>query len=171
MIVNTFNQSSHTYIFIGRTTGIYTQEKPPVSLYPVCPESIRLPSARHIMSSNVTTCPDGVPEPSTLAIPSSITFAVVASNDTSNPALMACCGPNPVNLAQGCFAWCEAPSALDSADDFSTCLSMNENDGSRWRHGGLGWHEKNGAATTSPAIGLFVLGIWALSAAALSWSG
>lgn len=40
-----------------------------------------------------------VPESSTLEIPSNITFASVASVNTSNQPFVACCDPNPVNIA------------------------------------------------------------------------
>ncbi|POS72422.1 hypothetical protein DHEL01_v209178 [Diaporthe helianthi] len=120
------------------------------------------------MSWNATNCPDGVPASSTLQIPSNITFAYVPSTNTSNQAFVTCCDPNPVSIADSCFAWCEAPPALASSQDFSNCLTDNEDDeGSRWRHGILGFHEENGASTTSSHMRLFVLGIWVLSVAAL----
>ncbi|KAJ0121113.1 hypothetical protein J7T55_008275 [Diaporthe amygdali] len=116
------------------------------------------------MFQNMTNCPDGVPDPSALPMPSNITFAYVASNDTSNSALVACCETNPISIAESCFAWCEAPPALASEQNFSDCLSINEHNGSRWRHGILGFHEKeNGVTVTSPAMSLFMLGIWVLA--------
>lgn len=119
------------------------------------------------MSWNASNCPDGVPESASLSIPSNITFAFVPSTNTSNPAFVACCDPNPISVADGCFAWCEAPPALASLQNFSDCLTVNEDDYSRWRHGILGFHEKNGVSTTGSAMSLFVLGIWVLSVAAL----
>lgn len=119
------------------------------------------------MSWNASNCPDGVPEASNVDIPSSITFAFVSSANTSNPAFVACCNPNPISIADGCFAWCEAPPELASEEDFSSCLSINENDGGRWRHGILGFHEKNGASTIGSAMNLFALGVWVLGVAAL----
>lgn len=119
------------------------------------------------MSLNASSCPDGVPESSTLNISSKITFAYVPSTNTSNQAFTTCCNPNPVSIADGCFAWCEAPPALASDQDFLNCLTNNEDGDSRWRHGILGFHEKNGASTTSSPMVLFVLGIWVLSVAAL----
>lgn len=119
------------------------------------------------MSSNATNCPDGIPEASTLNISSKITFAYVPSTNVSNQAFITCCDPNPVGIADGCFAWCEVPPALASDESFSNCLTNNEDGDSRWRHGTLGFHEKNGASTTSSPMGLLVLGILVLSVAAL----
>ncbi|KAH8762433.1 hypothetical protein F5883DRAFT_677346 [Diaporthe sp. PMI_573] len=119
------------------------------------------------MSWNTTTCPDGIPESSQVDVPSNITFAVVPSINTSNQAFVTCCEPNPISIADGCFAWCEAPSASASEQSFSDCLIINENGDSRWRHGILGFHEKSTASTTSSTMSLFVLGIWVLSVAAL----
>lgn len=119
------------------------------------------------MTWNTTTCPDGLPESSQLKIPSNITFAFVPSTNISNQAFVTCCYPNLVDIADGCFAWCEAPPASASEQSFSDCLIINENGDSRWRHGILGFHEKSAASATSTKMSLFVLGIWALSAAAL----
>lgn len=119
------------------------------------------------MSWNTTNCPDGLPESSQVDIPSNITFAFVPSINTSNQAFVTCCDPNPVNIADGCFAWCEAPPPAGSEQTFSDCLTINEDGDSRWRHGTLGFYEKNTASTTSSRVGLFVLGIWVLSVTAL----
>lgn len=121
-------------------------------------------SARELtMSWNSTNCPDGVPESSSLSIPSNITFAFVPSTNTSNKAFVACCNPNPIDIADGCFAWCEIPPALASLQNFSGCLTVNEDNDSRWRHGILGFHEKSGASTTGSATSLYMLGIWVLT--------
>jgi hypothetical protein len=133
------------------------------SFIAACPGPIRT----LIMSWNATNCPDGVPEPSTLNIPSNITFAYVPSTNTSNQAFVTCCNPNPVSIADNCFTWCEVPPALDSDQAFSNCLTNYEDGDSRWRHGILGFHEKNGASTASSPRGLFMLGIWALGVVAL----
>lgn len=125
------------------------------------------PTRKLIMSWNASNCPDGIPEASNVNIPSNITFAFVPSTNTSNPALVACCNPNPISIADGCFAWCEVPSDLASEQKFSSCLTIYEDDGSRWRHGILGFHEKNGARTRGSSINLFVLGIWVLGVVAL----
>lgn len=119
------------------------------------------------MSWNATNCPDGIPDSSTLDIPSNITFAYVPSTNTSSQALVTCCDPNPVSIADSCFAWCEAPAELASMLEFTNCLTNNEGDDSRWRHGILGFHEKNGASIMSSSMGVFALGIWVLSVAAL----
>lgn len=119
------------------------------------------------MSWNSTNCPDGVPESSSLSIPSNITFAFIPSINTTNKALVACCDPNPIDIADGCFAWCEAPPELASLQKFSACLTINEDNDSRWRHGILGFHEKSGASTTGSPASLFTLCIWVLSMATL----
>lgn len=119
------------------------------------------------MSWNSTNCPDGVPESSSLSIPANITFAFVPSINTSNQAFVACCDPNPISVVDGCFAWCEAPPALASQQNFSDCLTVIEDDDSRWRHGILGFHEKNSASTAGSPMSLFVSGIWVLSVATL----
>lgn len=117
------------------------------------------------MSWNATNCPDGLPDSSTLNIPSNITFAYVPSASTNNEAFVACCDPNPVTVADSCFAWCEAPTTLASIQDFSNCL-INERDDIRWIHGILGFHEKNEGASSSSPMVLFVLGICVLTVAA-----
>lgn len=117
------------------------------------------------MSWNATNCPDGIPEASSLSIPSNITFAFVPSTDTNNTALRACCNPNPISVADECFAWCEVPSDVDSPGLFSSCLTTFESNDSEWRHGIVGFH--NGASTTGSPRSLFVLGIWVLGVASL----
>ncbi|RYP80506.1 hypothetical protein DL769_002445 [Monosporascus sp. CRB-8-3] len=79
-------------------------------------------------SSNMS-CPVGeVPED--LSIPQNITYAVIPGQNIS--AMAICCQPNPVHVVDGCWEWCQIPSAMagdsDSGGimfDFHNCLDAN----------------------------------------------
>ncbi|KAI3319772.1 hypothetical protein HD806DRAFT_507960 [Xylariaceae sp. AK1471] len=52
--------------------------------------------------------------------------------NTADPALVACCAPNPVQSAGGCYVWCEVPAAYGNdsanAEPFGECLKKHGRD-------------------------------------------
>ncbi|KAK0745565.1 hypothetical protein B0T18DRAFT_409724 [Schizothecium vesticola] len=79
------------------------------------------------------TCPPGnsLPVFNGLPIPANITTAFTPRNNDSEPAMIACCSPNPVNVAADCYVWCEVPPRLQNGSQveiqgaFSNCLHLN----------------------------------------------
>jgi len=70
-----------------------------------------------------------------LTIPGNLTSVFLPTGNTGNTtyqAMESCCAPNPVNLALGCYVWCQVPAGRlhDSVKDaiihdFGGCLSEN----------------------------------------------
>lgn len=52
---------------------------------------------------------DTLPDTSLLDIPKNITYFVLAGQNATEE-LAECCDPNPVQLANGCYNWCEVPA-------------------------------------------------------------
>ncbi|KAK3938467.1 hypothetical protein QBC46DRAFT_265334 [Diplogelasinospora grovesii] len=71
-------------------------------------------------------CPQNITCP--LDIPTNISIFEIPHQNSSHPAMVACCAPNPVHIAKVCWEWCEAPAAYlgnDSApatQDFDSCM-------------------------------------------------
>ncbi|KAK0739982.1 hypothetical protein B0T18DRAFT_416991 [Schizothecium vesticola] len=47
--------------------------------------------------------------PASLPIPKGINYAALQGRNGSEPWMVKCCAPNPVNLVDGCWVWCELP--------------------------------------------------------------
>ena len=64
-----------------------------------------------------------------LLIPDIPYFAAPGKID--DPAMITCCSPNPVNLVESCWLWCQLPSSYanlsssDAASDFNKCLDLH----------------------------------------------
>ncbi|KAK1623542.1 hypothetical protein BDP81DRAFT_399237 [Colletotrichum phormii] len=104
-----------------------------------------------------------LPELSTLPIPQNITFVATPGRNTSDAPMVACCAPNPVQLAGGCYEWCELPGTYDAKKNalstFGGCLSANGKNSSTDAYI-VGLHVANGAArpgVTTVGLGMFVL--------------
>ncbi|KAK1689400.1 hypothetical protein BDP55DRAFT_712528 [Colletotrichum godetiae] len=104
-----------------------------------------------------------LPELSTLPIPQNITFVATPGRNASDAPMVACCAPNPVQLADGCYEWCELPGTYDAKKNalamFGGCLSANGRNYSTDANI-LGLHVANGAArpgVTTVGLGMFVL--------------
>ncbi|KAK4238951.1 hypothetical protein C8A03DRAFT_14648 [Achaetomium macrosporum] len=77
-----------------------------------------------------TAIPDNFP-----SIPTNLTYVVIPGQNTSDPWMVTCCQPYPVQLVDSCWEWCEISpdiahnkSADDISDDFSFCLVVNNRD-------------------------------------------
>ncbi|CAK7220336.1 hypothetical protein SCUCBS95973_004124 [Sporothrix curviconia] len=114
------------------------------------------------------TCPPGnqLPEVTTLPIPLNVSVAVIPGSNVSDSVMVACCSPNPVNIADGCYEWCEAPKAYNSLDKFSNCLVANHRNLNQSDI--LGFHAGSAAPgrlappTTTMAVTVVGLGVWML---------
>ncbi|KAF4911828.1 hypothetical protein CGCVW01_v011301 [Colletotrichum viniferum] len=58
-----------------------------------------------------------------------MTYVVIPGHNVSDPWMVNCCHPNPVNLVNKCWEWCQVPEAFeqDRSDSqivavFSSCL-------------------------------------------------
>ncbi|KAK1758187.1 hypothetical protein QBC47DRAFT_373868 [Echria macrotheca] len=111
------------------------------------------------MSAN-TSCPAGgnsLPEFSALAIPGNLTTTFIPGSNGSDKVMTACCAPNTVHIASGCYEWCEVPSSRlhnlskhDIENDMVDCLQSNG-----WavnQSSILGVHIANGAGTRAISI-------------------
>ncbi|GKT44219.1 uncharacterized protein ColSpa_04400 [Colletotrichum spaethianum] len=80
------------------------------------------------------SCPtSSVPE--NLQIPQDVTYAVIPGHNISDSWMASCCQPNPVQLVQDCWEWCEIPAAITNGTTsetipaaFSQCLQANGRD-------------------------------------------
>ncbi|RYO87093.1 hypothetical protein DL766_003549 [Monosporascus sp. MC13-8B] len=117
-------------------------------------------------SSSNMSCPVGeVPE--ALSIPQNITYAVIPGQNIS--AMATCCLPNPVHVVDGCWEWCQIPSAIagdsDSGGimlDFGNCLNVNGRNISQ--SNGLAIHM---ASSARPNHGVTLTGLALVAVAAL----
>ena len=77
----------------------------PLAINATCPPINQLPDAAAIA---------GVP----LDVPTYLVPAQEALYETAK----SCCGPRPLGLAEGCYFWCEQPSAYPHLADWLECL-------------------------------------------------
>ncbi|WYZ42637.1 hypothetical protein EsH8_VI_000336 [Colletotrichum jinshuiense] len=116
------------------------------------------------MNSSMCLNGDSLPELSNLPIPQNITFAVIPGRNTSDAAMVSCCAPNPVQLAEGCYEWCELPDTYKGggiSSSFGSCLTANHRNLNSSRI--LGVHTANSAAG-KPGVTVTGLGMLALLA-------
>ena len=80
--------------------------------------------------STNSSCPTGVPD--NLPIPQNVTYAVIPGQNTSDPWMVRCCQPNPVQIVNGCWEWCYIPATMSNDTtssaiefDFDNCLQLN----------------------------------------------
>ncbi len=81
-------------------------------------------------SPTSTGCPGGnsaLPAIETLPIPQNINVMVRTGTNTSNYAMTTCCAPKRVQIADGCYLWCEVPPRYfnNSADHDAVMYSMS----------------------------------------------
>jgi hypothetical protein len=124
------------------------------------------------MATNVAnaTCPPrtSLPDIQNLPIPQNINVMVTPGNDTSYRPMEICCEPSNVQIADGCYLWCELPERYFNGTDkegarasSSSCMSFErlESDGRRiigWQMNGVGARPAGGSAKQ---IGLWVLAL------------
>ncbi len=73
-----------------------------------------------------------IPDIHNLPIPQNINVMVRAGSNASNYAMEVCCTPSRVQVAQGCYLWCEVPSRYfngstrkeDVAQEMSACVRV-----------------------------------------------
>jgi hypothetical protein len=65
------------------------------------------------MSNLTSTCPpaDELPQFDGLSIPANITTVFTPGSNALVAAMAACCAPNAIQVAAGCYQWCEVPKA------------------------------------------------------------
>ncbi|CAK7246293.1 MAG: hypothetical protein STHCBS139747_007920 [Sporothrix thermara] len=110
-----------------------------------------------------STCPPGnqLPSVENLPIPQNVSFAVIPGSNTSDSAMVACCAPNPVHIAEGCYEWCEAPPNNPDAMSFGPCLVANHRDLNKSSI--LGFHAVGAAqGRASPVLTVAGLSMWVL---------
>lgn len=126
------------------------------------------------MSSSSSTCPpdNTLPDFSGLPIPANITTVFVPGRNASDPAMVACCAPNAVHVAAGCYEWCEVPKArLEKGgssqgqiqDEFLVCLRANGRNSTRI----IGANKASAAPRRPTAWGI---GLWVLLVSAVYMS-
>ncbi|KAK5651442.1 hypothetical protein OQA88_12449 [Cercophora sp. LCS_1] len=115
-----------------------------------------------------SSCPPGneLPQFNGLDIPANITTVFTPGSNASDAAMIACCAPNTVHVAAGCYQWCEVPKARlekdgssqsQIQDGFGVCLRANGRNGTRI----IGAHVAT-SATPERVVALRGLGLWAL---------
>lgn len=113
-----------------------------------------------------STCPPAneLPQFNGLPIPANITTVFIPGSNVSDAAMVACCAPNTVHIAAGCYQWCEAPkprlekegsSQSEIQDRFGVCLRANGKNDTRI----IGAHVAN-SATPGGGISWKGLGLW-----------
>lgn len=83
--------------------------------------------------ANQRCIPGELPGQSQLPIPKNISWLVI-SEVIETPAFAKCCSPNPVQLADNCYRWCEIPPTLQNGSTnsidsiknrYGFCLATN----------------------------------------------
>lgn len=92
-------------------------------------------------------------------------YAFMSDTHVNNSAMVSCCYPNPVALAQRCYIWCEVDRAVyPEITNFTSCLNRYDDD---WGAAAL-IIQDNASATAARSPSLKVLGTVALLAAGLA---
>ncbi|KAK7911746.1 oxidoreductase family protein [Apiospora marii] len=90
------------------------------------PQNLTAPSPLHIND----TCPSKtmMPDAETIpGLPLNITTYLTPADDAIYWAMDACCSPNPVGLADGCYFWCEQPPTYPEPGPWWQCVSSISN--------------------------------------------
>lgn len=59
-----------------------------------------------------TTCPDSsIPDIASLPVPHNINLMVIPGSNASYHPMVTCCEPNPVQVVNECWLWCEVPKS------------------------------------------------------------
>ncbi|KAF4833657.1 hypothetical protein CGCTS75_v003780 [Colletotrichum tropicale] len=53
-----------------------------------------------------------------------MTYAVIPGHNVSDPWMVNCCHPNPVNLVNKCWEWCQVPDTIKQDRSESEILSV-----------------------------------------------
>ncbi|KAK2014532.1 hypothetical protein LZ32DRAFT_190711 [Colletotrichum eremochloae] len=108
--------------------------------------------------SSSTDCPDpsGLPDFVNISgLPSNVSVGFVpVGRNGSHEAMSSCCSPKTVDIASGCYYWCELPT--DRLDGFGHCLSRHG-----MERGIVGFHESSAVSLTT-GRSLAGLVLWAL---------
>ncbi|KAL1896311.1 hypothetical protein Sste5346_004694 [Sporothrix stenoceras] len=116
-------------------------------------------------ANTTTTCPPGdqIPAIGNLPIPTGIAVVAIPGSNISDHAMVTCCAPRPVNIANGCYEWCQVTDA--NITNFTSCLDLNGRDNSStvttYRH-------SNAAGTAAATVTVAQIGLWALFVSSVS---
>lgn len=125
-------------------------------------------------NKSVMACPPRteMPEFSNLPIPKNINVVGTPGNDTSYLPMEACCEPNPVQIVDRCYLWCEIPKRYFDGTDkeraksaMSACLSFYRKDSSDLRVVGFQFN----AAARPGMVSAKQIGLWVLALSSLSY--
>lgn len=80
-------------------------------------------------------CPGPAAIVNILPVPQNVTHGWIPGRNVSRP-MRACCAPNPVQVSEGCYEWCELPTRLTSKTsdeeelrmELYRCLEENHRD-------------------------------------------
>ncbi|RYO96066.1 hypothetical protein DL764_007545 [Monosporascus ibericus] len=119
-------------------------------------------------TSNNHNCPtDVIPGTVHLYIPEDITYIVVPGQNISE-IMVSCCQPNPVNIVDFCWNWCQVPSTMTNDADgseimtsFGDCLA--EDGGNLTQLRAMALHTAS-SATLNPSVTLTGLALVAVAA-------
>ncbi|EPE06407.1 hypothetical protein F503_02535 [Ophiostoma piceae UAMH 11346] len=108
--------------------------------------------------SNVT-CPAGnfLPELSTISIPHNTSVIVIPGSNASDAAMVNCCFPQPVAVADSCYEWCEVQDNM-TLMEFNGCLLASGKTTNVSNIVGLSSDSVPGPSATT----LLKLGLWTL---------
>lgn len=84
--------------------------KSPLPINDTCPPSNSLPDADNIAG-----------------IPLNVTTYFTPAEDSLYEAMVSCCSPDPVGLAEGCYFWCEHPASEADFHVWSSCFYRRSN--------------------------------------------
>ncbi|KAK3906176.1 hypothetical protein C8A05DRAFT_29962 [Staphylotrichum tortipilum] len=129
------------------------------------------------MAGNIT-CPLGpsaLPVISTLPIPQNINVVVRPGVSTADEAMAACCSPNRLQIADGCYLWCEIPARYfnQSADHdtmsqhMTSCIRAENKGRNITNEAIITGFQFNVAGRVGVARGL---GVWVLLVSGLVWA-
>jgi len=82
------------------------------------------------MSLNFSTCRPSNELPDFGAslphIPLNISVGLTPARDSTREPMNSCCSPNPVEIEEGCYYWCQLPENYSDGKGFSSCLRSNK---------------------------------------------
>ncbi|KAF6830023.1 hypothetical protein CMUS01_07917 [Colletotrichum musicola] len=122
------------------------------------------------------SCPTNSVPSAFEGLPTDQTYGVIPGRNASSPWMVNCCSPNPVQIVDECWSWCELPKSITKGsrdqgkinDDFNLCLSNN---GRRFNESnGVSIHIAASAATAPVHVsvaGVLVASLLALGSMAL----
>ena len=108
--------------------------------------------------SNIT-CPAGnfLPDFSQISVPHNTSVIVIPGSNASDAAMVNCCYPQPVAVADSCYEWCKVQDNM-TIIEFGSCLFANGKTTNESNIIGLSSDSVPGPS----AITVLKLGLWTL---------